>query len=168
MIKPSTALLAAACLFGATGAHADEAGFLRSLQGKFSGKGTVRIRTNSPVMNITCAFTSDATATSLSLDGTCRAMLILTREIRADLKVNGTKYTGTYIGSRSGPAGLSGSRDGSAINLDIHWAKIINGDRDAELTVEKTGPDAMRMTVTDMDPATGKMVVTSQIDLKRS
>ncbi|RWL45500.1 MAG: hypothetical protein EOR60_13825 [Mesorhizobium sp.] len=167
-MKSTAALLAAACLFCATGAHADEAGFLRSLQGKFAGKGTVRIRTNTPVMNINCTFTSDATANSLSLDGTCRALLIMSREIRADLKVDGETYTGTYIGSRSGPAGLSGSRSGDAINLDIHWAKIVNGDRDAELTVEKIDGDDMRMTVTDMDPATGKMVVTSQIDLKRA
>ncbi|NUS19465.1 MAG: hypothetical protein HOQ25_06695 [Mesorhizobium sp.] len=167
-MKSTTALLAAACLMCVTGAHADEAGFLRSLQGKFAGKGTVRIRTNTPVMNINCTFTSDATANSLSLDGTCRALLIMSREIRADLKVDGETYTGTYIGSRSGPAGLSGSRKGDAINLDIHWAKIVNGDRDAELTVEKIDGDDMRMTVTDMDPATGKMVVTSQIDLKRA
>ncbi|RVD61901.1 hypothetical protein EN828_17125 [Mesorhizobium sp. M2D.F.Ca.ET.185.01.1.1] len=167
-MKSTATLLAAACLVCATGAHADEAGFLRSLQGKFAGKGTVRIRTNTPVMNINCTFTSDATANSLSLDGTCRALLIMSREIRADLKVDGESYTGTYIGSRSGPAGLSGSRKGDAINLDIHWAKIVNGDRDAELTVEKIDGDDMRMTVTDMDPATGKMVVTSQIDLKRA
>lgn len=157
-----------ACLMAVTGAHADEASFLRSLQGKFSGKGTVRIRTSSPVMSISCTFTSDATASSLSLDGTCRALLIMTREIRADLKTSGTSYSGTYIGSRSGPAGLSGTRTGNAINLDIHWAKIINGDRDAQLTVEKTGTDEMRLTVTDMDPKTGTMVVTSRIDLKRS
>lgn len=168
MMRSTVPLALAACLLGATGAHADEAGFLRSLQGKFSGKGTVRIRTNTPVMNITCNFTSDATASSLSLDGTCRAMLIMTRQISAHLKVKGESYTGTYVGSRSGPAGLSGSRKGDAINLDIHWAKIVNGDRDAELTVEKIGPDNMRMTVTDMDPTTGKMVVTSRIDLKRS
>ena len=167
-MKSTAALLAAAGLFCSTGAHADEAAFLRSLQGKFSGMGTVRIRTNMPVMNVNCTFTSDSTANSLSLDGTCRALLIMSREIRADLKVNGASYTGTYIGSRSGPAGLKGSRKGNAINLDIHWAKIVNGDRDADLTVEKIGPDRMRMTVTDMDPATGKMVVTSQIDLKRS
>ncbi|UCI10211.1 hypothetical protein FJ974_15760 [Mesorhizobium sp. B1-1-8] len=167
-MKSAAASLVAAFLLSATAAHADEAGFLRSLQGKFAGNGTVRIRTNSPVMNISCTFTSDATTDSLSLDGTCRAMLIMTREIRADLKTDGTSYTGTYVGSRSGPAGLSGSRYGNAINLGIHWAKIVNGDRDAELTVEKTGPDEMRMTVTDMDPKTGKMVVTSQIDLKRS
>ena len=161
-------LALAACLLGATGAHADEANFLHSLQGKFAGKGMVRIRTNSPVMNISCSFTSDATASSLLLDGTCRALLIMSREIKADLKVSGTKYTGTYTGSRSGPAGLNGSREGNAIKLDIHWAKIINGDRDADMTVEKTGPDSMRMMVIDMDPATKKMVVTSQIDLERT
>jgi hypothetical protein len=167
LIKSIAASLVA-CLLATTGAQADEASFLRSLQGKFSGKGTVRIRTNSPVMSISCTFTSDATESSLSLDGTCRALLIMTREIRADLKTSGTSYSGTYIGSRSGPAGLSGTRVGNAINLDIHWAKIINGDRDAQLTVEKTGNDEMRLTVTDMDPKTGKMVETSRIDLKRS
>ncbi|TIX22347.1 MAG: hypothetical protein E5V37_31350, partial [Mesorhizobium sp.] len=65
-MKSTAALLAAACLFCATGAHADEAACLRSLQGEFSGKGTVRIRTNTPVMNINCTFPSDATADSLS------------------------------------------------------------------------------------------------------
>ena len=167
MMKSVAAWLGAACLFAATAAHADESRFLHSLQGKFAGTGTVRIRTNLPVTNISCTFTSDATVNSLSLDGNCRALLIMSREIRADLKVSGSTYTGTYIGSRSGPAGLSGTRVGDAINLDIHWAKIVNGDRDAQLTVEKTGPDEMRMTVTDMDPKTGKMVVTSRIDLKR-
>ncbi|RTM02852.1 MAG: hypothetical protein EKK31_19330 [Hyphomicrobiales bacterium] len=167
-MKSATALLATAWMSCATGAHADEASFLRTLQGNFAGEGTARIRTSSPVMNISCNFTSDTTENSLSLDGNCRAMLIMTREIRADLKTDGTAYTGTYIGSRSGPAGLSGSREGNAINLDIHWAKIINGDRDAELTVEKIDADDMRMTVTDMDPATGRMVVTSRIDLKRT
>lgn len=167
-MKPVAASLLAACLFSTTGAHADEANFLHSLQGKFAGKGTVRLRTNMPVMNISCTFTSNATANSLSLDGTCRAMLIMTRQIRADLKTNGTTYTGTYIGSRTGPAGLKGRRVGNAINLDIHWAKIVNGDRDAELTVEKIGADDMRLTVTDMDPKTHKIVVTSRIDLKRT
>ncbi|TPN88421.1 hypothetical protein FJ987_12095 [Mesorhizobium sp. CU2] len=167
-MRSIASLALAACLLSVTGAHADEASFLHSLQGKFAGKGMVRIRTNSPAMNISCTFTSVATANSLLLDGTCRALLIMSREIKADLKVSGTKYTGTYIGSRSGPAGLSGSREGNAIKLDIHWAKIINGDRDADMTVEKTGPDSMRMMVIDMDPATKKMVVTSQIDLERT
>ena len=167
-MKSVVGLLIAACLFPMTAAHADEASFLRSLQGKFAGKGTVRIRANSPVMNISCTFTSDTTDTSLSLDGTCRAMMIMTREIRADLTTSGTTYSGTYVGSKSGPAALSGSRTGDAINLDIRWTKIVNGDRDAQMIVEKIGADAMRLTVTDVDPKTGKMVVTSRIDLSRT
>ena len=38
----------------------------------------------------------------------------------------------------------------------------------AQLTVEKTGNDSMRLTVTDTDPKTGKTMVTSRIDLQRS
>lgn len=167
-MKSVVGLLIAVCLLSATAAHADEASFLRSLQGEFAGKGTVRIRTNSPVMNISCTFKSDTTDTSLSLDGTCRAMMIMTREIRADLTISAATYSGTYVGSRSGPAALSGSRTGDAINLDIRWAKIVNGDRDAQMIVEKIGADAMRLTVTDVDPNTGKTVVTSRIDLNRT
>ncbi|MGX5846798.1 hypothetical protein ACWGTO_06920 [Mesorhizobium sp. PL10] len=167
-MKSVVGLLIAVCLLSAPAAHADEAGFLSSLQGKFAGKGTVRIRTNSPVMNISCTFKSDTTDTSLSLDGTCRAMMIMTREIRADLTISGATYSGTYVGSKSGPAALSGSRTGDAINLDIRWAKIVNGDRDAQMIVEKIGADAMRLTVIDVDPKTGKTVVTSRIDLNRT
>jgi hypothetical protein len=167
-MKSVAGLLIAACLLSTTAAHADEESFLRLLQGKFAGKGTVRIRTNSPVMNISCTFTSDTTDASLALDGTCRAMMIMTREIRADLTTSGATYSGTYVGSKSGPAALSGSRTGDAINLDIRWAKIVNGDRDAQMTVEKIGADAMRLTVTDVDPRTGNTVVTSRIDLNRS
>ena len=167
-MKSVVGLLAAACMLSAAPVHADEAGFLRSLQGNFAGKGTVRIRTNTPVMNISCTFKSAATASSLSLDGTCRAMMIMTRQIRADLKTSGARYSGTYIGSKSGPAGLAGSRKGDAIRLDIRWAKIVNGDRDAQMIVEKIGANAMRLTVTDVDPKTGKTVVTSRINLRRT
>jgi hypothetical protein len=94
--------------------------------------------------------------------------MIMTREIRADLTTSGATYSGTYVGSKSGPATLSGSRTSGAINLNIRWAKTVNGDRDAQMTVEKIGDNAMRLTVTDVDPKTGKTVVTSRIDLNRS
>ena len=35
------------------------------------------------------------------------------------------------------------------------------------MIVEKIGANAMRLTVTDVDPKTGKSVVTSRIDLQR-
>jgi len=158
--------LAGCLLIAAGAAQADESKFLQSFQGNFAGKGTVKIRTNTPTVNVTCSFKSNAKANALSLDGTCRGLVLVTRNISANLKVAGARYSGTYIGSRSGPAQLSGTRSGNAINLVIHWAKEINGDRKAQLTVEKTA-NGMRLTVTDMDPQSRKNVVTSRIDLRR-
>jgi len=93
---------------------------------------------------------------------------VVTRAISANLKVTGAKYSGVYVGSRTGPAQLAGSRSGNAINLGIRWAQVVNGDLKARLTVEKTSGNGMRLTVTDVDPKTGKSVVTSRIDLKRT
>ncbi|RVA81297.1 hypothetical protein EN910_35780, partial [Mesorhizobium sp. M7A.F.Ca.CA.004.01.1.1] len=105
---------------------------------------------------------------SLSLDGNCRGLVVVTRAISADLKASGAKYSGTYVGSRTGPAQLNGSRSGNAINLGIRWAKEVNGDRRAQMKVEKRGENGMRLTVIDTDPKTGKSVVTSRIDLQRT
>ncbi|MDG4881171.1 hypothetical protein [Mesorhizobium sp. WSM4884] len=160
--------LLAGCLTAATDARADDADFLRSFQGSFAGSGTLKVSANAPTVNISCTFKSGATSTSLSLDGKCRGLILMTREISADLKATGGGFSGVYIGSRTGPAQLNGSRSGNALNLGIRWAKEVNGDRKAQLTVAKTGSDGMRLTVTDTDPKTGKTMVTSRIDLKRS
>jgi len=152
-------------LGGAAGAS--EATFLKSLHGKWSGSGTVQVRTSSSPINVTCRFSSDADADSLSLDGNCRGFVIVSRAIGAELKVNGQKYTGSYVGAGTGTAGLSGSRTGNSINLGIRWAKEVNGDRQAQMTVEKVGDNGMRLTTVDSDPKTGKDVVTSQINLSR-
>jgi len=60
------------------------------------------------------------------------------------------------------------SRSGNAINLGIRWAKDVNGDRKAQMTVEKVGENGMTLTTVDVDPESGKSVVTSQINLRRS
>ena len=149
-IKP--AIAAASMLFAVSAASADEAAFLNSLHGNWSGKGTVKVRTNSPPIDVNCTFHSNATETSLSLDGNCRGLVIVSRTIGADLKANGTKYSGSYVGAGTGTAGLSGSRSGNAINLGIRWAKEVNGDRKARMTVEKVGENGMKLTTVDVDP----------------
>jgi hypothetical protein len=170
-MKSTMLFVLAGCLIAATaavGARADDAGFLRSFQGSFAGNGTLKVSASAPTVNISCTFKSGATSTSLSLDGKCRGLILMTREISADLRASGAGYTGVYIGSRTGPARLNGSRSGNALNLGIRWAKEVNGDRKARLTLEKTGSDGMRLTVTDTDPKTGKTIVTSRIDLQRT
>ena len=159
--------LAAAVLSYGAIAYAGEAEFLKSMDGNWSGKGTVKVRVNSFPMNISCKFTSDTTDSSLSLDGKCTGLMGLSRAIGAFIKTNGSTYSGSYIGAGTGTAGLNGKRLGNAINLAIRWAKEVNGDRSAKMTIEKIGSNGMRLTTVDTDPKTGKSVVTSQINLRR-
>ena len=167
-MRPFAQFALAGCLLVAAGtAHADETKFLQSFKGDFAGKGTVQVTTDVPNVSVSCSFKSNATSTSLSLDGSCRGLVLVTRAISAKMKVAGAKYSGVYVGSRSGPAQLNGSRSGNAINLGIRWAQEVNGDRQARMTVEKRGENGIRLTVTDTDPKTGKNVVTSRIDLTR-
>lgn len=152
---------------GGFAAHASDGDFLTSLEGSWAGKGTVKVRTNASPVNVNCTFKTDATDTSLSLDGKCRGLVVVSRAISADLTANGTSYKGTYTGAGTGVAGLNGQRSGDAINLGIRWAKEVNGDRSARMTVEKVGSNGLRLTTVDEDPQTGERVVTSQIDLAR-
>jgi hypothetical protein len=148
-------------------AVADEAQFLNSLDGEWSGEGMVKIRTNRDPINVTCNFQSDGSENALSLDGKCRGMLIVSRSISADLKTDGGRYRGQYLGAGTGTANLTGKRAGNQINLTIRWAKEVNGDRRAELKVRKVGANGMTLTTVDVDPESGRRVVTSEINLVR-
>ena len=160
-------LLATAVLSFSSAVGAQETEFLKSLAGKWSGKGMVKVRVNASPMTVSCKFASDATASSLSLDGNCTGMLVFSRVIGAHLTTNGVTYSGSYIGAGTGTAGLTGKRSGNAIDLGIRWAKDVNGDREAQMKIEKIGATGMRLTTVDTDPKTGKSVLTSQIDLRR-
>lgn len=155
------------CVCSAGLAQASEAEFLKSLQGKWTGGGPVRIRINWIPVTVSCKFDTAADDTALSMKGTCRGMMLMSRSISADIRANGAKYSGWYIGPKGGKASLNGSRNGDAIDLVIHWPKIINGDRIADLTVQRVGDNGMKLITTDIDPASGQKVVTSELSLTR-
>jgi hypothetical protein len=148
-------------------ASAGEANFLKALEGSYSGKGTVKLRTTSKPIHVRCKFKSSAGVQSLSLNGSCTGLLVISRKIGADIQVTGKRYSGTYLGAGTGPASLKGKRLGNSLAFNVRWAKNVNGDRDAMLTVQKTGDQGMTLMTTDRDPATGKIVTTSEIRLKR-
>jgi hypothetical protein len=154
-------------LMQAEKAIASEEQFLTSLEGKYEGKGQVMLRTDRGPITVTCSFRSTATKTTLSLNGKCRGLVVISRSIGAKLARQGNSYKGSYVGAGSGPATHSGKRNGNSLNLTIRWAKEINGDRSATLSVAKSGPQGLNLTTTDRDPATGKAVVTSKIVLNR-
>ena len=166
-MKKSLGWFAAAMLCVAWPAQADDGAFLKSFAGSWVGKGTVKTDADSKPIKINCKFASSATVSSLSLDGKCTGYVVFSRAIGADVKTNGETYTGTYTGSSTGPAGLNGNRSGDALVLGIRWAKEVNGDRAAQLKLEKVGDNGMRLTTTDKDPSTGKNIVISEIDLNR-
>ncbi len=148
-------------------AFAGDADFLASFAGNWSGKGKFRMTTGSSPVTVSCAFDANTSPTTLSLDGKCRGMVVVSRRIGVTLTATEAGFSGSYVGSTTGPAGLSGVRSGSAFELSIRWAKAVNGDRDAKMRVELTESGSMRMTTVDADPKTGKRIVTSEITLSR-
>jgi len=158
---------AVALTAGAGAAQASETEFLKSLHGQWTGKGSVRIRTNLKPISVSCNFTSGGGSSSLELDGRCKGLVVFSRAISADLVSNGASYSGAYTGAGTGKAGLAGTRKGNEIALQIRWAKEVNGDRSAMLSVRKLGDNGMQLVTMDRDPKTGKQVVTSDINLRR-
>ncbi|MGK6314671.1 hypothetical protein [Neorhizobium sp. DT-125] len=148
-------------------APAAEGDFLKTLAGDWSGKGTVLTRIGVRPINVTCNLAVTAGASSLSLQGNCRGLLVVRRSISADLNVSGRRYSGTYVGPAGQPSTLSGTRQGNTINLGVRWARVTNGDRAATMTIERIGGDRLRLQTVDKDPAGGRSVVTSRIDLSR-
>ena len=137
-------------------AMSQEAAFLKGVSGSWTGSGTVKVRTNSAPVKVTCNFESGSTETTLKLDGNCRGLVVVSRAISADLTIADGRYSGSYIGAGTGTAGLSGKRTGDKINLGIRWAKEVNGDRTANMTIEKVGSQGMSLTTVDKIRKLGK------------
>jgi hypothetical protein len=151
----------------ATASPAAEGDFLNSMNGSWSGKGTVTTRIGAKPVNVTCNLDFNSGASNLAMDGNCRGLLVVNRSISANITASGTRYSGTYTGPSGQPSSLSGSRRGNAINLAVRWAKVTNGDRSATMTIAKLSDNRLRLQTIDKDPKSGKSVVTSSIDLSR-
>ena len=161
------ALTAAAFTVLAGGASASEAEYLKRFEGSFSGSGKVRTEADGSPWNVKCTVSGDATENTVNLDGTCRAMAIVTRKIGADLKVSpdGT-YSGIYTGSKIGPAQIKGRREGNQVVLTVHWPKPVNGDQKATMIISNNGK-GFSFVVDDEATPGGAKVRMTQVNLTR-
>lgn len=99
MTKAFGILLAtAAAVYVSPAVLADDAEFLASFAGSWSGKGEFRISAGSPPMPVACAFDAATSPASLSLDGKCRGMVVISRRIGVTLKTDGEAVSGSYLG----------------------------------------------------------------------
>lgn len=151
----------------AAGANASDAEFLNSLAGDWSGSGMILTRIGGMKVNVSCSLKSDTSPTTVAMNGNCRALAAVTRSFSAKVKAAGQGYTGNYTGPSGRPSKLVGSRKGDALNFAVTWAHVTNGDRSASMMIEKVGQNGLRLQTIDRDPASGRAVVTSRIDLQR-
>jgi hypothetical protein len=149
-------------------AQANEAEFLQSLAGSWSGSGIARRTAEGGPININCESTSSAEGTSFQIDSTCRALAVVRQSVSATLtNTGGTEYQGTYTGPEGGQSALAGSRSGETIELNVTWAREVNGDNQARMQLQRTGENGMVIRTIDTNAA-GEEVVMSEVNLTRN
>ncbi len=83
------------------------------------------------------------------MKGSC-GLLVFRRSLELAIKsADGNRYIGTYTGSTTGPAMLEGTLQGDRLVLNIKWGGLVNGDRTAQMVLERTGPNSFAQTVND-------------------
>lgn len=133
------------------GAEAQETDFLSRFDGAWSGAGMVQRKPEEGPHKVNCRMSGQSGENRVSISGSCRAYLVFSRQIGADIVFDPAsgRYTGTYVGSTVGPASLSGTRDGDAVNLTITWPKLVNGDTTARMSIQNSGNGQLRIVVAD-------------------
>jgi hypothetical protein len=77
-------------------------------------------------------------------------MLVFRQALGLSIRnVGGNKYVGTYTGSKTGPAMLEGILTGDRLVMTIKWGGLVNGDRTAQMVLQRTGPNSFAQIVND-------------------
>ncbi|BDA85076.1 hypothetical protein Sa4125_26180 [Aureimonas sp. SA4125] len=149
LLGVSLALIASA---GAVAPAKADARFLDRFSGGWGGSGTVQRDVDPKPRQVTCSLEGErGNANSITLSGTCRALVVFSRSIGAELTYDPSsqRYRGVYTGSSKGPAQLSGRQRGDRLVLDITYPQEIFGDRKAVMTIASRGKEGFSMIVTD-------------------
>jgi len=169
--SPRVAVLAfavgALTMPGAAFSAEDE--FLNRFEGSFSGTGLVQRNAQEDPSQVTCTLNGQPSANAVSMSGECGAF-IFSKRISADLTFDpgSGRYSGTYVGSSIGPAGLSGKRSGDSVVLTITWPQPVNGDTKATMTIRNSGNGQLAITVTDEVEPGGPSADVTQLALNQS
>lgn len=149
LARSAAVLLLAPALLAAR-APAEEADFMDGFSGAWSGSGIVRRNAESGPQKVRCSLSGTRSGDRLQFAGTCRAYLVFSRKISADIRFDPSSgdYEGTYSGSLAGTAALNGRRVGNTVELDVRWPKPVNGDQEAVMRIVSDG-DSFRLLVVD-------------------
>jgi hypothetical protein len=167
MTMPARLLLLAALLTPAA-AHAD-AQFLTRFDGSFRGSGTVQREQDTSPRRVSCSVEGTQPSQSrLRIAGSCRAAVIVRREIGADIRFDPAsgRFSGSYTGSTKGVSQLSNGRlRGDTLTFTLTYPVTVHGDRTAVMTIRNNGGGGFSLSVTDQ--VDGQPRKTSDITLRR-
>ncbi|MEX6508993.1 hypothetical protein [Jiella sp. M17.18] len=136
--------------------------------GQWRGGGSVRVHQFPVPLNVSCSVEGSSSGKrSFSLDGTCRAMVFMSRKIRADLTLDPRTgvYRGVYIGSSTGPAKLAGRMRGDTLDLQVTWAKVIYDDNKARMVIRN--PNGRNFSMQVIEKINGKRTMISNLAFHR-
>jgi hypothetical protein len=156
--------LAATSLFLFAPVKAQDSDYLARFEGAWLGSGLVARNEAEDVNKVLCTMKGAPAENRVSMNGTCRAALIFSRQIGADIRFDPSsgRYAGIYTGSTIGPAALSGIRRGDAVVMTITWPKPVRGDTEATMTINNPGNGQLSIVVTDeVEPGGATATVTS-------
>ena len=138
--------------------------FFDNLSGSWSGSGKAYLSKYGEV-SANCRVAIAGTETRVAMTGSC-GMLVFRRALGLSIRnAGGNRYVGTYTGSTTGPARLDGTLRGDRLVMTIKWGELVNGDRTAQMVLERTGPNSFAQTVNDT--VEGKSRSTSSFAFKR-
>lgn len=114
-----------------------ETEFLNSLEGRFSGNGTLQ-NAGGGSHALTCKFNGDQQGSRLNLDGSCSTAAIFSTTIQIDLRHDAKTghYVGTFKESTGTIANLAGQRQGQRLTLAFNeTAESVRPNPPATLTI---------------------------------
>jgi hypothetical protein len=129
-------------------AHAAPKTFFDNLSGSWSGSGKAYLSKYGEV-SANCRVAIAGTETRIAMTGSC-GMLVFRRALGLSIRnAGGNRYVGTYTGSTTGPAKLDGALRGDRLVMTIKWGAPVNGDRTAQMVLQRTGPNSFVQIVND-------------------
>ncbi len=150
--------------FSISTAIAAPTSFFEDLSGNWSGSGNAYL-TKFGEVSANCRLAVSGADTQIAMKGSCGSF-VFRQALGLTLKnAGGNRFTGTYTGSKTGPAKLEGTLRGDRLVLNIRWGGLVNGDRTAQMILERTGPNSFAQTV--VDKVAGKTRSTSNFAFKR-
>jgi hypothetical protein len=122
--------------------------FFDNLSGSWSGSGQAYLSKYGEI-SAKCRVAIAGAATEVAMKGSC-GKLVFQRSLGLSIRnAGGNKYVGTYTGSATGPARLEGTLRGDRLVMTIKWGGLVNGDRTAQMVLERTGPNSFAQVVND-------------------